>query len=204
MPALTARRLGVALGCEAMSVYHHFRSRRRLLDALVEHVLASVSEPPASEDPIARLRFIARQYRAAAHRYPKLFPLVALHRLNTPAGVAFLDRILGHFRAAQPDARLAAQAFRILGYYVIGAALDETSEYAAGPSAAEPVTDEHVARECPALAAAAPYFKRPYFDSTFELGLEMMLDGIARLAAAPRSRRAVAAAPLRAPRAVRG
>ena len=110
-----------------------------------------------------------------AHRYPRLFPLAALHRLNMPAGVAFIERMLRHFHAALPDDRLAAQSFRIFGYYVIGAALDETAGYAAGPSAAEPVTDEFIARECPHLAASAPYFKRPYFESTFELGFEMML-----------------------------
>ena len=134
-------------------------------------------------NPIDRLRFLGWEYRSMAHRHPKLFPLAALHRLNMPAGVAFIERMLRHFRAALPDDRLAAQAFRIFGYYVIGAALDETAGYAAGPSAAEPVSDDFVARECPRLAAAAPYFKRPYFESTFELGLEMMLNGIADLRA---------------------
>ena len=118
-----------------------------------------------------------------AHRHPALFPLVALHRLNMPAGVAFIERMLRHFNAAIPDDRLAAQAFRIFGYYVIGAALDETAGYAAGPSAAEPVTDEFIARECPRLAAAAPFFGHPHFESRFDLGLEMMLKGIAELRA---------------------
>ena len=114
-----------------------------------------------------------------AHRYPKFFPHAALHRLNMPAGVAFIERMLRYFRAALPDDRLAAQAFRIFGHYLIGAALDETAGDAASPSAAEPVTSEFIARECPGLAAAAPYFKRPYFESTFELGFEMLLKGIA-------------------------
>ena len=118
-----------------------------------------------------------------AHRHPRFFPHAALHRLDMPAGVAFIERMLRHFRAALPDDRLAAQAFRIFGYYVIGAALDETAGYAAGPSAAEPVTGDFIARECPHLAAAAPYFKQPYFESTFELGFEIMLKGIADLRA---------------------
>jgi AcrR family transcriptional regulator len=183
LEALTFRRLGVALGCEAMSVYHYFPSKRHLLDALVEHALSGIGEPPEDVEAIDRLRFIAGEYRSMAHRHPRLFPLAALHRLNMPAGVAFIERILRHFRAALPDDRLAAQAFRIFGYYVIGAALDETAGYAAAPSAAEPVNDDFIARECPRLADAAPYFKRPYFESTFELGLEMMLSGIAELRA---------------------
>ena len=181
LPALTFRRLGDALGCEAMSVYHYFPSKRHLHDAMVERAIAGIGEPPADLDPIERLRFIGREYRAMAHRYPRLFHLVALHRLNMPAGVAFIERMLRHFHAALPDDRLAAQAFRIFGHYVIGAALDETSGYAAGPAAA--VTDEFIARECPRLVAAAPFFRRPYFESAFELGFEMMLRGIADLRA---------------------
>jgi AcrR family transcriptional regulator len=178
LPALTFRRLGAALACEAMSIYHYFPSKRHLLDALVEKVLEGIREPADELDPIGRLRFVGFEYRAMAHRYPRFFPHAALHRLNMPAGVAFIERMLGHFRAAVPDDRLAAQVFRIFGYYVVGAALDETSGYAAGPSAAEPVSDEYIARECPQLAASAPYFKAPWFQSTFELGFEMLLKGI--------------------------
>ena len=179
LPGLTTRRLGAALGCEAMSIYHHFPSKQHLLDALVERAIAGVAEPPPGADPIERLRFIGHEYRRVAHRHPRLFPLLALHRLNMPAGVAFIERMLRHFHDALPDDKLAAQAFRLFGYYVIGAALDETSGYAEGPSAAEPVGDDYIAAECPRLTAAAPYFKRPYFDSTFELGFELILKGIA-------------------------
>jgi AcrR family transcriptional regulator len=176
LPGLTFRRLGDALRCEAMSIYHYFPSKQHLLDALVEEMLAGIAEPPAGLEPIERLRFLGFEYRAMAHRYPRLFPLAALHRLNMPAGVAFIERVLGHFRAAVPDDRLAAQAFRIVGYYVVGAALDETAGYAR--SAAEPASEEYIALECPQLAAAAPYFKASWFQSTFELGLEMLLKGI--------------------------
>jgi AcrR family transcriptional regulator len=181
LPALSTRRLGRMLGCEAMSVYHHFPSKRHLLDTMVERAIAGIREAPDELDPLERLRFLGGEYRAMAHRHPRLFPLLAVHRLNMPAGVAFIERMIGHFLAAVPDERLAAQAFRVFGYYVVGAALDETSGYAEGPSAADPVDDQFVARECPRLAAAAPYFKRPHFDSTFDLGFGMMLDGIAEL-----------------------
>jgi AcrR family transcriptional regulator len=190
LPGLTTRRLGDALGCEAMSIYHHFPNKQHLQDAMVEQVIAGIREPPAELDPIDRLRFLGREYRAMAYRHPRLFHLVALHRLNMPAGVAFIERMLRHFHSAVPDDRLCAQAFRIFGYYVIGAALDETSGYAAGPSAAEPVTEQYIVRECPQLVRAAPFFKQPYFDSTFDLGFEIMLKGIAELreALVPESR----------------
>lgn len=179
LDGFTTRALGAALGCEAMSVYHHFPSKRHLQDAMVERAIGEIKDPPVDLGPIEGLRFLGREYRAMAHRHPRLFQLVALHRLNMPAGIAFIERILRHFHAALPDDRTAAQAFRVSGYYVVGAALDETSGYAEGPSAAAPVADDYIAREAPRLAAAAPFFKQSYFDSTFEQGFEILLKGIA-------------------------
>jgi AcrR family transcriptional regulator len=175
----TTRALGAALGCEAMSIYHHFPSKQHLEDAMVERAIGGISDPPPGLDPIDGLRFLGREYRAMAHRHPRLFPRVALHRLNMPAGIAFIERMLGHFHAALPDDRIAAQAFRVFGYYVVGAALDETSGYAEGPSSATPVADADIAHTAPRLAASAPYFKRPYFNSTFDLGFEILLKGLA-------------------------
>ena len=70
--------------------------------------------------------------------------------------------------------------FACSSYYVTGAALDETAGYAKGPSAAEPVSDAYVAEHCPHLAAAAPYFKEQWWDSTFELGIESLLEALPR------------------------
>lgn len=148
MPALTARRLATALGCQAMSLYHHFPSRQHLLDALVEHAIAAVPEPAATLDPIAAIATLAREYRATALRHPRLFHAVVRHRIDQPAGGLFLERMLPHFHAAIPDSRLAVQAHRAFEYYVTGAVLDETSGHAA-----------------------------------FELGLAMVLKGLAELRA---------------------
>jgi hypothetical protein len=81
-------------------------------------------------------------------------------------------------RAAVPDDRVAAQYFRVLSYYVTGAALDETAGYANGPSAAEPVTDAYIEEHCPRLAAAARFHKPEWWPSTFDLGLETLLDAL--------------------------
>jgi hypothetical protein len=116
---------------------------------------------------------------ALAH--PKLYPLLAVHRLNTATGVRKLDEIIGLFRDGGIDDATAARLFREVGYYLTGAALDETAGYAQGPSAAEPVTDAEVARDCPNLAAVAPYFKPQHFERTFAAGLEMLLQNMVRL-----------------------
>ena len=176
--AFSIRGLGARLGCEPMSVYHYFPSKAHLLDALVDRALAGVTVPPPGADPEDRLRQMCREYRAMARRQPKLYQLIALHRLNTPMGVRFIESVLTLIHALSPDPRFVAQSFRALGYYLTGAALDETAGYASGPSAVDAVSDDYIAQECPRLSAAAPYFKPEWWDSTFELGLETLLAGI--------------------------
>lgn len=189
LAALSTRKLGALLGCEAMSIYHHFPGKQHLLDALVDHVIASFEWPDPAASPLDRLRAAMYSYRAMAHRFPALFPLVGLHRLNTPTGVHFIEGVLAIVQAVVPDAELAARHFRTMGYYLLGASLDETAGYAKGPSAAEPVDGAFIERECPRLAASSRWFQRTQWDRTFALGLEALLDAAQRDAAALRDRR---------------
>ena len=183
LAGFSTRKLGQRLGCEAMSIYHHFPSKQHLLDAMLDHAIASIEAPPRELVPIQRLRHGLDAYRTMARRYPALFPLIAAHRLNTPTGVRYLEGILTLIQAVLPDPELSARYFRTLGYYLVGAGLDETSGYAKGPSAAEPVDDEFILRECPRLVAVGRYFRPSEWDATFELGVQMFLDAIRRDAA---------------------
>lgn len=183
LAAFSTRRLAQSLGCEAMSLYHYFPSKRHLFDALVDHAIASIEWGPPDLPPIEQLRATLHAYRAMAHRFPALYPLVALHRLNTETGVRLIERVLRQVRAVVRDPEKAARHFRTLGYYITGAALDETAGYAKGPSAAEPVSDATIARECPTLTAAARYFQRDQWDATFALGVDAMLAAVQRDAA---------------------
>lgn len=182
---LSTRRLGQRLGCEAMSIYHHYPNKHHLLDAMVDHVVASFEAPPPGLAPLERLRLAMFAFRATAHRYPAMFPLVAVHRLNTPTGVRWIESILTLVQDVVSDPERAARHFRNLGYFLTGAALDETSGYARGPSAADPVDNAFIARECPRLAAASRYFDSSQWNATFELGVRTMLDAVQRDATAP-------------------
>ena len=183
LAALSMRKVGQRLACEAMSLYHHFPSKQHLLDAMVDHALASIPAAPRQMPALARVRHAVQAYRAMANRFPSLYPLIAVHRLNTPTGVRYIESILGLIRAVIPDDERAARYFRAIGYYITGAGLDETAGYAKGPSAAEPVSGEFIARECPQLVAAAPYFQQTQWDATFALGVDALLAALKREAA---------------------
>jgi len=175
LAAFSTRKLGQRLRCEAMSIYHHFPSKQHLLDALVEHAIASVEVAEPGPDVEARLRRTLDSYRAMARRWPALFPLVALHRLNMPAGIRFIESVLRLLHAKMQDPELTARHFRALGYYLIGAGLDEAAGYAKGPSAADPVDDEFIAREAPHLAMVARYFAPSQWQQTWQLGVEALI-----------------------------
>jgi AcrR family transcriptional regulator len=187
--ALSTRKLGLRLGCEAMSIYHHFPSKRHLLDALVDHAIASIEIPPPGVAPLERLRQTMLAYRDMANRFAALYPLVAVHRLNTPTGVRMIESVLALIADVLPDAELAARHFRVLGYYITGASLDETAGYARGPSAAEPVSAAHIAEHCPHLARSAPFFQPDHWRATYKLGLDALLARVEADAAALAARR---------------
>lgn len=180
MAGLSYRKLGERLHCEAMSLYHHIPSKQHLLDAMVDQAVDSVAEPPPGLPPLERVRHLVNAYRAMANHNAALFPLIALHRLNTAGGVRFIERCLRAMHDVVQDDEKAARHFRAIGYYLMGAGLDETSGYARGPSAAEPVGDDYIAAHCPRLTAAARFFQRDQWDRTFALGVEALLEALAR------------------------
>lgn len=191
MEAFSTRRLGEALGCEAMSLYNHFPSKAHVLDALVDRVLSGVPIPDRSLSADERLRQLAHHWRTMARRHARFYPWLALHRWNSPTGIAFLGEILDCFVAAGLSDEAAARGFRVLGYYMLGATLDETSGYAHGPSSLNPITEQDLKAKHPQVAKAGRYFTPEHFDKTFEVGLRLVLRGLGIESPDPRSTRRV-------------
>lgn len=177
LEAFSTRKLGEMLGCEAMSIYHHFPSKAHILDALVDRVVGSVHIPPHELGSVERLRGLARGWREMALRHPRFFPLLSVHRLNSETGVRYLNEILLAFRDAGLEREMAARLFRVMAYFLMGAALDEISGYARGPSSLEPISDEELVRGFPQIADAGEFFSQPHFERTFEMGLDLFLEG---------------------------
>ena len=121
LAAFSVRRLGASLGCEPMSLYHYFRSKAKLFDALVDDALAGVVIDPTGRDPIERLRVMARSYLDLARRHSMLVPLTVVHRQDTPAAIRIVDELLPLVRAAVPDDRRAAQFVEALHCFLTGA-----------------------------------------------------------------------------------
>lgn len=147
------------------------------MDALLDRQIGAMPPPPDA-DWLEKLRQVAQDIRRMALGHPEFFQFMALHRMNTPTALRWLDGSIALFREGGFDAATTARLFRAFSYYVIGAALDETAGYAKGPSAAEPVDERTLARDYPNVAAVGPYFRPAHHERTFETGLEILLEGI--------------------------
>jgi AcrR family transcriptional regulator len=187
LAAFSIRKLGQALGCEAMSIYHYFPSKAHLMDALIDYVIDGMFPlPPADLPWIERLRRVAWQWREVVTKRPSLFIFLATHRLNTPKALRWLNAVLKLCTEGGLTHEQSVRMFRTFGYYLMGAGLDETAGYARGPSTVAPVPDEVMRRDYPHVLAAGAFFQPGEFATTFEFGIEIILEGYARLAEANR------------------
>jgi AcrR family transcriptional regulator len=186
LEALSMRKLGEALGVEAMSLYHHVAGKEALTDGMVDLVFEEI-DLPSGADWRAELRRRAGSMRAALNRHRWA---VGLMESRSNPGVATLrqhDAVLGCLFAAGFPMDLAAHAFSAIDSYVYGFALQEkqlpfdtpeqTAELAQAMLADFPVD------EFPHLAAfTAGHVLRPGYDyaDEFGFGLDLLLDGLAR------------------------
>jgi AcrR family transcriptional regulator len=181
LDGFSIRKLAADLGCEAMSVYHHFPSKAHIMDALIDRVVGEIEIPSRSLSWQERLRGFAWEYRAMALRYPRFFQFAVLHRMNTAAALGVIEEAVTVFRDAGFSLEMSARLFRVLGYYIAGGSLDEAEGYAKGPSAVEPVPDDVAVRDYPEITAVNPFFKPQHHEATFALGLDILIDGAERV-----------------------
>ncbi len=167
--AFSTRKLGARLGVEAMALYHHFPSKKHLLDEVVARLLAPLALPPETNGWRAWMGQVARAYRAVGLAHPNVFVLLATRRFDA----VFFEAHLRVLTAAGFSVREAARMTRILGAFVNGVV---QAEIAAHPEASE---HERLA-DHPLCREAMIHCVRPDMDGVFERGLTMIFDGIAR------------------------
>ena len=180
LSGFSMRKLAQALGCEAMSIYHHYPSQAHLFEALVDRLVCDLEIPSRELPWRERARAVMHDFRAVGRAHPAFAPFVVTYRMNSPKCLKWLDGVIGMFEEGGFGRERAARLFRASGYYLMGAILDETAGYARGPSAATTIGEEQLRKDYPNVAAAGPYFAESEFEATFEMGLDMLLDEMER------------------------
>jgi AcrR family transcriptional regulator len=120
--SLSARSLAAALGCEAMSLYHHVESMEAVLDGVVDRLLSGLLPLPGAEHEKG-IGAQARAYLELARAHSEAFELVATRVWRGPNATAYGQHAVKTFAALGLPAREALGRSRILGAYLNGAGL---------------------------------------------------------------------------------
>lgn len=182
--AVTMRRVGAALGVQAMSLYNHVASKRDLLDGMAAHLIASLArQGGASPDWKDVSRRMGQAYRQLGLDHPALFPYVIDRPFGDAESLEALDGLFGIFRRDGFSPRATYLVFLTLTSFVEGFTLDEITR--------RTLTGFHDAVRNPMLsddlAAAHPVVFEVYDqgkvdnDAAFERCLEVVLDALGSL-----------------------
>jgi AcrR family transcriptional regulator len=183
--SLSMRKLGEALGVEAMSLYNHVANKDQLLDGMVDIVFSEVGLPAGDVDwkTAMRRRAVSARRVLSTHRWA-----IGLMESRTSPGPATLrhhDAVIGCLRGAGFSVAMAAHAFSLLDSYVYGFALQEatlpfdTAEQTA--EVAEMILSSLQPDEYPHLTElAVEHVLQPGYSygDDFEFGLDLILHGL--------------------------
>ena len=187
--ALTMRRLGSALGVEAMSLYKHVASKEAMLDGMVDRIIGTIEVPVEGAPWRAAMTLRANSAREVLGRHAWVIGLLEAGTPSGPSALRYLNAIIGSLLAAGFSMADAGRAFMVLDSYVYGHVVQESSFPFATPEEITETVESALAQE--ALSAfpnlVAMYEHALTFehslDAQFEFGLELVLDGLERLRA---------------------
>jgi AcrR family transcriptional regulator len=190
--SLSMRKLGEAVGVEAMSLYHHVANKDDLLDGMIDVVFGEIELPSDCADWKRAMRQRALSARRVLARHGWAIGFMESRTSPGPATLRHHDAVLGCLRNAGFSIRLAAHAFSLLDSYIYGFALQERSLPFDAPQQTAELAQEILARfplgEYPHLAElTTEHVLQPGYDygNEFEFGLDLILDGLDRVGNSP-------------------
>jgi AcrR family transcriptional regulator len=176
LAAASTRRIARELGVQSPSLYNHFRTKEDLLDAVADAIMAQVDTTVFGEHPWPEaLKGWARSYRAALAAHPNIVPHLAQGPGRRPAALAMADAVYGALVDGGWPRGEATRIGAMMRYFVVGSSL--------GSFAQGFINDARVyADHYPHLDQAHLLREhREEIDSgAFELGLDALIDGLAR------------------------
>ncbi|MFN3339132.1 MAG: TetR/AcrR family transcriptional regulator [Dietzia sp.] len=181
--SFSMRNVGRAAGCDAMSVSYHFGSKQGLARAMASWLDRQVRTAPPGEPWRPALRHVAEQYRTLARSYPRTFPL--LQRFTHTGSADYATTEVVHaamLSAGVPRPQIVSVT---VGWYatVLGLATAEALGMVAPVDDATAAEIEALpAEDYPLTTALLDDYRGIDPGAVFELALEMLHDGIERLA----------------------
>jgi AcrR family transcriptional regulator len=183
--SLSMRKLGRALGVEAMSLYKHVANKDDVLDGIVDLVEGEIELPSATQDWQAAIRTCAISAHEVLRRHPWA-PSLIMTRFR-PARLRYMDWLLGRLRGAGFSPQLAYHAYHALDSHILGFTLWEAGHSVDTddlPDAVESFLRTLPIDDYPHFAEhVQQHLTEPGLDDVggFEFELDLILDGLQRL-----------------------
>ena len=192
--ALSMRRIAQELGVVPMALYKHVANKNELLDGMIDALVREIDPPAADADWKTAVRLRVLSARCMLLRHPWASRVIEVRMREraapTPAVMAYLDSMIGIFRAGGFSVVLVHHAMHVMGSRLLGFSqelFDDTSDREPDPDALPP--QEMAARfpHITELAMAVAHDEESVVGSgcddqfEFEFALDLTLDGLERL-----------------------
>src|SRR5215216_2653265 len=187
MESLTMRKLGQALGFEAMSLYNHVANKDDVLDGILDLVLGESEPPSPAGEWDGAIRTSAISVHEALRRHPWSCTLLMSPGRVRPARLRYMDLLLGRLREAGFSAETTYHAYHVLDGHIFGFSLWETSH----TYTAEEISNLEAKFAQTITADAFPYLHehaQQHFSEgphrevrAFEFGLDLIVDGLKKI-----------------------
>jgi AcrR family transcriptional regulator len=184
--ALSMRRLGQALGYEAMSLYNHLSNKDDLLDGILDLVLAEM-KPSDVDGGLAAIRTASLAAHEALTRHPWAAALLTAPGRIRPARLEFMDALLGALRNAGFSAETTYHAYHVLDAHIVGFSLWQAAHGSIPPE----IDDVHAFIDRMIPVATYPHLHEHAVQHledgahqdvpAFEYGLDLLLESLERL-----------------------
>ncbi len=186
---LTIRKLADHLDTKPMTLYHHVANKDAILDGMVDRVFAEIDTPPDDlpwRDAIRHRCVSARQVLGS---HPWAVPLMESRPAPGSATLHHHDAVLGCLLRAGLPMPIVAHAYAVIDAFVYGFAIQEASLPTGDAGDLDEVATAIREQLSPDLYPNLLSFTTEHvlqpgysFGDSFDVGLDIVLDGIERLA----------------------
>ncbi|HUF58406.1 MAG TPA: TetR/AcrR family transcriptional regulator [Actinomycetota bacterium] len=188
--ALSMRKLAQALDVVPMALYRHVANKEELLNGLIDVVVDEIDPPLEGADWKTAVRARILSARQALLRHPWASRVMESRTVPTPTVLAYMDSMIGMFRAGGFSIDLTHHAMHTMGSRLMGFAQELFNDSGDADQEMEAEFYEAMAAMYPSIYEL--YLTVVHDDSTtvgpgcddqfeFEFALDLVLDGLEKL-----------------------
>jgi AcrR family transcriptional regulator len=188
--SLSMRRLAQELGVVPMAIYKHVANKDELLDGMLDVVVGEIDPAASDVDWKTAVRQRILSARRALLRHPWASRVMESRTDATPTVLAYMDSMIGMFRAGGFSMDLTHHAMHAMGSRMLGFSQELFNDTGDADQELEAETYEAMASQYPSIYEL--YLTVIHDDSSvvgsgcddqfeFEFALDLLLDGLEKL-----------------------